>query len=405
MGTVRLYRVGLFTDVYLPNLNGVSTSVYLLCRELRRMGHEAWVIAPWFPDAPEREEGVVRVQSLPYPFYERHRIALPSTKHLPTEFEVIHTHTPLNLGVWGLHLANKHEIPHVSTFHTHYEKYAHYVPGLAFLDRFTHIVPRLARAFYNRADVVIAPTQPVKALAESYGIERPIQVIPTGIDTEILEGAPTPPSPWPPGARRLLTVSRLGKEKSVDVLLHAFREIRRSVDAHLVLIGEGPEEEALKQLAAQLGVLEHVTFLGPIPYHAIGGYYRLAEVFLFASATETQGLVLWEAQAMGVPVVAVGAEGTLEGVQPGVSGYLVPPNDAAALAERAVHLLQDETRRQRFSQKARVFATARSSARIAEEIVATYEEAREILRAEPKRLIFPFPRLPESTYPSSRRGF
>jgi glycosyltransferase involved in cell wall biosynthesis len=142
-----------------------------------------------------------------------------------------------------------------------------------------------------------------------------------------------------------------------------------------------------------------------VPYRKIGGYYRLAELFVFASETETQGLVIWEAQAMGVPVVAVGAEGTLEGVEDGKTGYLVPPKDAKALAEKALELLRDEEKRQRFSLQARAWAMERSAERIAEKIVAVYDEANEILRAEPKRLIFPFPRLPRSSLEDHPRGF
>ncbi|GLV47081.1 glycosyl transferase [Thermus sp. LT1-2-5] len=403
---MRLYRIGLFTDVYFPNPNGVTTSVYLLLRELRRMGHEAWVIAPKHPEAPAQEEGVVRVPSVAYPFYEGQQIALPSAKYLPTEFELIHTHTPLTLGVWGLRIARNKGLPHVSTFHTHYEKYAHYVPGLAILDKYTGIVPRLAKAFYNRVEVVIAPTEPVKRLAEGYGIERPIRVIPTGIDTRILEEAPLPsPPPWPAGKRRLITVGRLGKEKSFDVVLKAVAELSREADVFLVHIGEGPELAALQALAHELGIAERVRFLGPVPYHRIGGYYRLAELFLFASETETQGLVIWEAQAMGVPVVAVGAEGVLEGVEDGKTGYLVPPGDYRALAEKALELLQDESKRERMSLQARAWAMERSAERIAERIVAVYDEASEILRAEPRRLIFPFPRLPRNTLEDRPKGF
>lgn len=403
---MRLYRVGLFTDVYLPDPNGVSTSVYLLLRELRRMGHEAWVVAPRHPEAPESEEGVVRVPSIPYPFYEGYQVALPSRRHLPTEFELIHTHTPLTLGVWGLRTARNESLPHVSTFHTHYEKYAHYVPGLAFLDRYTSIIPRLAKAFYNRVEVVVTPTEPVRRLAEGYGIERPIRVIPTGIDTRLLEGPPPPnPSPWPGGKRRLITVGRLGPEKSFDVVLKAFRLIQEGVDAHLVHIGpEGPDAERLKRLAEALGIAERVTWVGPVPYRLIGGYHRLSELFLFASETETQGLVLWEAQAMGVPVVAVGAEGALEGVEEGKTGFLVPPKDVKALAERTLELLKDEEKRRRFSQNARAWARERSAERIAERVVEAYDEASEILRVEPRRLIFPFPRL-QSTPPGDRGGF
>ena len=384
---MRLYRVGLFTDVYFPNPNGVTTSVYLLLRELRRMGHEAWVIAPAHPEAPENEEGVARVPSVAYPFYEGQQIALPSARHLPTEFELVHTHTPLTLGVWGL-------------------RNAHYVPGLAFLDKYTGIVPRLAKAFYNRVEVVIAPTEPVKRLAESYGIERPIRVIPTGIDNRLLEEAPLPsPSPWPEGKRRLITVGRLGKEKSFDVVLKAVAELAREEDVFLVHIGEGPALPLLTALAKELGVADRVLFLGPVPYRRIGGYYRLAELFLFASETETQGLVIAEAPARGGPVVTVGAEGVLEGVEDGKTGFLVPPGDFRALAEKALELLKDEERRRRFSLQARAFALKRSAETIAEQIVAVYDEASEILRVEPRRLIFPFPRLPRSSLEDRPGGF
>jgi glycosyltransferase involved in cell wall biosynthesis len=189
-------------------------------------------------------------------------------------------------------------------------------------------------------------------------------------------------------------VGRLGKEKSFDVVLEAVAEMAKEAEVFLVHVGEGPELPHLQALAHRLGIADRVRFLGPVPYRKIGGYYRLAELFVFASETETQGLVIWEAQAMGVPVVAVGAEGTLEGVEDGKTGYLVPPKDAKALAEKALELLRDEEKRQRFSLQARAWAMERSAERIAEKIVAVYDEASEILRAEPKRLIFPFPRLP-----------
>jgi len=357
------------------------------------MGHDAWIIAPKWPGT-ESEEGIVRVQSVPYPFFEDYRLGLPNARLLPTKFEVVHSHVPFTMGLWALNLAQKWKVPHVSTFHTHYEKYAHYVPGLAFLDRHTHIIPRLARAFYNRVDLVITPTHPVKKLVQDYKIERPVRVIPTGIDTELLESAPRPePCPWPEGRRRVLTVSRLGKEKSLDVALKAFARVAETENAHWAIVGEGPEEENLKALARSLGVADRVTFVGAVPYSKIGGYYRAAEVFLFASETETQGLVLWEAQAMGLPVVAVAAGGVIESVVEGVGGRLVPPGDAEALAERLARLLEDPDERARLSQGARRFAERRSAKRIAEEMVGAYLEAEAIARSEPKKLHFSFPKL------------
>jgi len=399
---VRLYRIGLFTDTYLPGPNGVATSVYLLKRELRRMGHEAWVLAPEMPDANPREDWVVRVPSVAYPFFENQRLAMPSSRYLPTEFEIFHTHTPLFIGIWGARLAQRQQLPHVSTFHTHLEKYAHYIPGVASLNRYVGIMQKVCQAFYNRADVVIAPTEPIKRLAESYEIEREIRVIPTGIDTDILLAAPDPASPWPAGKRRLLHVGRLGKEKSVDVVIRAFAEIRKESDAHLALIGAGPDQAELTRLARELGVDEHITWVGPVDYEKIGGYYRMAELFLFASETETQGLVVWEAQAVGVPVLAVGAEGTLQGVDQGSSGYLVPPGDHQTMAQKALELLRDENLRLRFSQGARRFADQRTARRIAEQIVEAYDEATQLVAFEPRRLKIPFPRLPQSSLTNPR---
>lgn len=129
-------------------------------------------------------------------------------------------------------------------------------------------------------------------------------------------------------------MGRLGKEKSFDVVLKAVAELAKEEDVFLVHIGEGPELPHLKALAKELGIADRVLFLGPVPYRKIGGYYRLAELFLFASETETQGLVIWEAQAMGVPVVAVGAEGVLEGVEDGKTGFLVPPGTSGPWRKR-----------------------------------------------------------------------
>ncbi|MBB6099787.1 glycosyltransferase involved in cell wall biosynthesis [Deinobacterium chartae] len=398
-------RIGLFTDVYLPNPNGVSTSVYLLHRELRRQGHDAWVMTPWMPDAPQTSDsGVVRIRSLSYPFFEGQRLALPRSKRLPSTFDLIHTHTPLVLGMWGLQLARRQDLPHVSTFHTHYEKYAHYVPGLERIDRSTHLIPRVARAFYQRADVVIAPTDPIRDLVRSYRITRPIEVIPTGIDTPLLEASPEVPSPWPQGTRRLLTVSRLGPEKNLERVIEALAELRREHPAHLVIVGEGPQKADLEAYARRLGVGEHLTLLGAVPYREVGGYYRHAEAFLFASETETQGLVLWEAQAMGVPAVAVGAEGTLEGVLEGVSGYLVAPGDSAALAERTRRLLADPKLHDQLSRGAREFAEQRSAERIAERVLEAYERASSERRVR-RSFSQVIRRVGRSSLASSRRGF
>ncbi|MBB6099806.1 glycosyltransferase involved in cell wall biosynthesis [Deinobacterium chartae] len=365
--------IGLFSDAYLPDPNGVSTSVYLLARELRRLGHDAWVVAPAHPGAPIAEEGVVRLRSLLNPFFEGQRVALPRARRLPARFDLIHTHTPLVLGMWGSQLARRQGVAHVSTYHTHYEHYAHYVPGLRGLNRAARVIPRMARAFYDRTDLIIAPSPAVGELARSYGLRPPVRLLPGGIDFEVLAQAADLPSPWPVGSRRLLTVSRLGEEKNVAGVLEAFSRIR-DPGAHLLVVGEGPQRLQLEGYVRWLGIAGRVTFTGRVPYTEIGALYRQAELFLFASETETQGLVLLEAQAMGVPVVAVGAQGTLWGVRAGESGYLVAPGDTEALARRASLLLENPALHARFSRAAREFAAQYSAARVAERTLEAYLE-------------------------------
>ncbi|ADV66253.1 glycosyltransferase [Deinococcus maricopensis] len=372
---MRPLRVGLFTDVFLPDHNGVSTSVLLLARELRRQGHDAWIITPAVPGYVDTEDCIVRLRSFTNPALPRQRMAVPGKRRLLGRFDLIHTHTPWVAGWWGARLASRWEAPHVATFHTHLEAYTHYVPGLSRLDRRVRAVQRLARRFYETAEVLVAPSSESARVVQGYGVTRPVRVVPTGIDPRLLEAAPPLSGPWPAGTRRLLSVGRLGHEKRFEVVLEALRQLRTQHNAHLAIIGEGPQASELRALAARLGVADAVTFVGPVPLAHMGAYYRQAELFLFGSDTETQGLVLHEAQVMGVPVVAVGAQGTLDGVRNGESGFLVAPGDASGLARHAHELLSSSTLHTAFSAGARSFARASTVEGVTARMLDVYAEA------------------------------
>lgn len=374
---MRSLRIGLLTDVFLPDQNGVSTSVLLLQRELRRRGHRAVIVAPRFPDYldPETLHGVVRLPSMVHPALPRQRLAFPTRRRLSGQFDLIHTHTPGAIGFWGARLARRWDIPHISTFHTHLEHYAHYIPGLSTLEKHAGVLTKIVRRFYGKADLIVAPTEASRAMLAHYGIFRPSVVLPTGIDESLLQEAPDVPSPWPAGKRRLLSVGRLGFEKRHELVFQALADIRKRHDAHLLLLGEGPQLEHLREKARSLGLEGHVTFFGSVPLASIGAYYRQAELFLFGSDTETQGLVLAEAQTMGVPVVAVGAEGTLGSVEAGVSGYLVGSGDWRGLAEYSAALLDDAGRLAELSGGARQFARRFSASKMAEQMLDIYLHA------------------------------
>ncbi|WP_135227618.1 glycosyltransferase family 4 protein [Deinococcus fonticola] len=364
-------RIGLFTDTFLPDQNGIVTSVCLLSEQLAERGHHVEVVAPDFPDYLDHRPDVRRVSSIRYTFLPTYRLAWPTRRHFEQKYDLIHTHTPLTLGLAGVRLTRKWDIPHVATYHTHLSAYTHYVPGLGAIDRTVKLVPRFVGQVYGKADAVITPSAEMIPDLRAWGVPHPV-VIPTSIDPVALNAAPPIVSPWPEGKRRLLTVGRLAREKRFDLVLDA---LARLPDAHLVVLGEGPERLHLEHHAAKLGILERVTFLGVRPWTEIGAYYRLAELFLFASDSETQGLVLQEAQLMGVPVVAVGARGTLSSVESGYSGYLVAPGDVSGLVQHAQAILQTPQRWAELSRNAREFGGRTTPGGVAEQVLRVYDSA------------------------------
>lgn len=364
---MRPLRVGLFTDTFLPDQNGIVTSVLLLADELATHGHRVEIVAPEFPDYRDTRPDVQRVGSIRYTFLPTYRLAWPTARDFAGQYDIVHTHTPLTLGVAGARLARGWRVPHVATYHTHLEAYTHYVPGLHELNNHFRIMPRVVRILYKSAKAVITPSEGTVSILREANIE-PI-VIPTAVNCEALKAAPEIASPWPVGYRRLLTTGRLAREKRFDLVLEALAGLP---DAYLVVLGEGPERFALEDHAQALGVHNRVSFLGVRPWQEIGAYYRLAELFLFASDSETQGLVLQEAQMMGVPVVAVGARGTLTGVEIGYSGYLVGEGDVDGLIRHARELLSDKALLQQFSEQAREFGLRLSPSEVTKKVLDVY---------------------------------
>lgn len=376
---MRPLRIGLFTDTFLPDQNGIVTSVGLLSDELRAQGHHVDVVAPDFPGNVDTRTDVRRVPSVSYMFLPTYRLAWPTRKDFEQKYDVVHTHTPLTLGLAGARLARKWNVPHVATYHTHIEAYTHYVPGMTAVQRHTGAVTRIMSLLYGRADAVITPTAGVLDVLHAMGVRDPV-VIPTAIDPAVLRAAPPIENPWPAGKRRLLSVGRLAREKRFDHVLDTVAELP---DTHLVLLGEGPERVHLEAHARRLGIEGRVSFLGVRPWTEIGAYYRLAELFLFASDTETQGLVLQEAELMGVPVVAVGARGTLSSVAHERSGYLVAPADVNAMVHHARAILGDAALWGRLSAGAREFASGNCPAGVAARVLDVYAAALGVPRDVP----------------------
>lgn len=376
-------RVALFTNNYLPFCGGVTTSVETLRRGLHARGHEVWVFAPRFRDAPADPLHVVRYPSIPAITYPQFPLAVPYSRRIATRVhalavDVFHAHHPFLLGPAARRLARRQARPLVFTYHTRYEKYAHYVPLRRGLVEAAAI--RLSTTFAARADAVIAPSADVRDELRARGVRVPIAVVPTGIDLERFSPGDRQTARrllgLPPEPLLLLYVGRLDREKSVERILGAFERVAGTVPhARLALVGQGAHAERLRRLAATLPGGDGIRFLGVRPHEALPAYYRAADLFLFASETETQGLVLAEAAACGLPAVAVSAPGCDEVVRDGETGLLAKA-DPTALADAAIGLLLDPLRRQAMGQRARHVAEQEFDVRLQiDRTLAVYREA------------------------------
>jgi 1,2-diacylglycerol 3-alpha-glucosyltransferase len=379
-------RIALFTNNYLPFCGGVTISVETLRAGLEARGHEAWVFAPRLSADADDNEKVVRYPSVPAATYPDFALAVPWSPAVvrrvrALDFDVFHAHHPFLLGPAARRLARRAGRPLVFTYHTRYEKYAHYVPLTPRLVEVAAL--RLSGRFAATADAVIAPSAVVRDELRERGVPAPVAVavVPTGVDL----------ARFHPGrradARRalglgagdavVLYVGRLDREKSVERLLLAFERVAHTVRAaRLVLVGRGTQAERLRTLAAALGVGTRVTFAGLCPHAALPRYYQAADLFFFASETETQGLVLAEAAACGLPAVAVNAPGCAEVVRDGETGILTKA-EVPALAEAAIGLLLDADRRRQLATRARMVAERDFGVELQiDRTLAVYAEAR-----------------------------
>jgi 1,2-diacylglycerol 3-alpha-glucosyltransferase len=356
-------RIGLFTNNYLPFCGGVTISVETLRQGLQAQGHAVWTFAPRFPGVADTDPQIVRFPSVPAATYPEFALAIPWAPRIGRrvtrlDLDVFHAHHPFLLGPAARRLARRRGRPLVFTYHTRYEKYAHYVPLTRSLVEAAALW--LSTRFAAGADAVIAPSALVRDQLRARGVRVPIAVVPTGVDLARFrpsaQAVARQELGLPPSGPLVLYVGRLDREKSVDRVLLAFDRLAGTLGrAHLWLVGQGKEAPALRRLTAHLGAGDRVHFAGVRTHDGLAAWYQAADLFLFASETETQGLVLAEAAACALPAVAVTAPGCDEVVRDGETGILTKA-DPAALAEAAIGLLLDAERRAAMGVRARQVA-------------------------------------------------
>jgi len=338
-------NIVMVTNTYTPHVGGVARSVAAFSAEYRRRGHRVLIVAPEFKDMPENEVDVVRIPSIQNFNGSDFSVVLPVTGLLTESLdafqpEIVHSHHPYLLGMTALRIARYRELPLVFTHHTLYEQYTHYVPGDSpTLQRFAI---ELATHYANLTDQVFAPSESIASLIAERGVQAPITVIPTGVDVERLAlGAGQnfrATLGIPEKAFVVGHVGRLAPEKNLAFLSEAMALfIKANKNIYFLVVGEGPSKQEIQDILFSHGISERLCFTGVLGPSQLADAYHAMDVFAFSSKSETQGMVLTEAMAAGIPVVALDASGVREVVQNETNGRLLqeetPETSAAALKE------------------------------------------------------------------------
>ncbi len=376
----------MMTNTYTPFVGGVERSVETFTEEYRKRGHQVVIVAPTFEHMPENEAGVVRIPAIQHFNGTDFSVRLPipgvlSSALADFEPDIVHSHHPYLIGDTARRVSAKHQTPLVFTFHTFYERYTHYVPGDSpALKRFT---AALSAGYANLADQVFAPSESVARELRRRGVHQPIEVIPTGIDYDrfaegdgrsFREAAGVTEDDFVVGF-----VSRIAPEKNIAFLCRAVSDfLKKNRRAHFFMAGAGPSEPDAKRIFESEGVDDRLHVFGVLKGQELIDVYHALDVFAFASHTETQGLVLTEAMAAGVPVVGVDASGVREVVDDYSNGRLLPYDDKQTFSgalQWISSLSADE--RKELNEKARQTARAFGKDICADKALKRYAELRE----------------------------
>lgn len=385
-------RILMLSDVYHPRVNGVSTSIATFKRFLEAAGHDVTLIAPKYPGDTGADPSVVRAPGHYLPGDPEDRLLLPGSilrqanRIADRAFDLIHVHTPFAAHRAGVRLARRWGVPVVETYHTYFEAYFHhYIPFLP--QALTAYAARwLTRSQTREVDRLIVPSTALREVMRDYGVQATVDILPTGID--LAEFSPGDGARFcrreklDPQRPKLVYVGRVAFEKNIDLLLHVIARVRlRHRDVQLIVAGEGPALGHLKRLAKELGIEANVHFVGYLKRgQDLWDCYAAGRAFVFASTTETQGLVLLEAMTLGVPVIGVPALGARDVLVEG-EGTLTVPAEAGPFAAAVERLLQDADLHAELSMHGKLYAQRWSNAAICERLIGIYRDVIEA-RAE-----------------------
>mgnify|MGYP006279151717 CR=1 FL=1 len=377
-------KVGIFTDTYLPNVNGVVSSIKTLKNGLENLGHKVYIITLTNNNYSKNKSDMIEIPGISLPSIPEHKIGMFYSYGLinkikKLDLDIIHTQTEFSAGLFGRFIAKLYDIPVVHTYHTMYEDYVHHITGGKMEGLASNLAKKMSKLYCKNCDELIVPTEKTKNALQSYGLKRDIKIIPTGInlkkfneniDNKILDNLKNKM-----GIRKndsiLLYIGRLAKEKSIDVIIKNMPPIiNNNSNVKLLIIGDGPEKNRLKEISQKLNITNNVIFVGEKPWNKIQNYYKIADVFVNASVTETQGLTYIEAMASSLPVVASYDKNLECVIDDQINGFFF--KSKSDFIQIINQLLEDEILRKKIKGKAVIKANKYSAEKFAQNIERLY---------------------------------
>ncbi len=387
-------RIGIFTESYIPLVNGVTTSVVNLQKALEKKGHTVYIVTVNMDALKyeyEYENNVLRIPSFPIHSYDYRLTSIYPIKAIniikKMNLDIIHTNVEATIGMFARFISKQFSIPLVHTYHTMWKDYTHYVSkGKKILDvPAKEAVKYLSIIFGDKtATELIVPSRKIYNLfKDKYKVTKNIHIVPTGLDVEKYYKENYSITDLKKYRKKLgisrkdfiiITVGRLANEKSVDFLIKNHKKIvERNSNAKLLIVGDGPDINKLKDLAVNLNIKNNVIFAGKVPLNEVGYYYNIANMFVSASKTETQGLTIIEAMASGLPLVTVNDESFVDSVIDDLDGYLF--NNAEEYVKSVTKIMNDKKLCLRLSNQSRILSDSKSSTYFADRVLHVYDVA------------------------------
>jgi 1,2-diacylglycerol 3-alpha-glucosyltransferase len=365
-------KIGIFSNCYLPMVNGVVGTICLLKKGFEEYGHEVYIFAPAYDDYRDQEDRIFRFPALDLTREVKYPVAIPFFPPInrvlkKLDLDIVHCHHPFVLGPLGHKVARRHRIPTVYTFHTQYEQYSHYIPfPVKLVNRFSR---RQIYRFCQGVDRITTPAESARRLLQEYGVTNPIKVVPnpTLTATEVGNGEAVRAKYGLRREKVLINIGRIAPEKNLELLLSAFRQMIDHSEADqlkLMIVGEGPDLPNLRQIAGELDLERQVIFTGLVSPVEVPDYLAAADLFVMTSFSEVKPLSQLEALAAGVPIVSVRAPGANDTIVPDQNGLLVTA-EPETISDTVLGLLADEARLARYQAGARQTAMAYSHSKIA----------------------------------------